>query len=547
MNTMVKEKLMNNKGKNMKINKYLKYIIELISLIIIVAIIMINLAYNVRLENVMSENIIINPNSIIMAITLIITIIAFYYIFYKSSIIKINQKSKKVILISLFIIYFIMQIIWINVRDANPNYDQYYVYDTAIRIKENNENLLKDEYLQMYPQQISTATFYALIFKIFNTTNVKILQYINAIANVFTILGLYLIAKKIANKENPLNTFAFLVMAFTFTAMPLLSTFIYGDFISLPFAIFSIYYIMKYTELNKIRYIVGSAILMSISYFLRMNILIFILAICIYLILDIIKFISAKIKEKDVKRKNKILESILKIVMIIALLAISILPANIYKTYMQNKLQLDKEKSFPVVGFLDIGINRATRGYGWYIDSFGDDWKEGTINKEDFINDIELRIKEFIKYPTSIIEFYTKKVASMWAESTCGSIWYNLSFNFGNMSLNKGTATESQIQNYKEVDNQVLTLYNLNRNYEKILIMFIFFAVLIFILSNKEITNNQILLIIIFIGGFLFHFLWEAKSRYIIPYIIILIPIASIGINKAVQKIVEFIKKEKNA
>ena len=120
---------------------------------------------------------------------------------------------------------------------------------------------------------------------------------------------------------------------------------------------------------------------------------------------------------------------------------------------------------------------------------------------------------------------------------------------------------KNNVINVKKVDNSVvfksvgadnleqlvIDYFDLNRNYEKILIMFIFFAVLIFILSNKEITNNQILLIIIFIGGFLFHFLWEAKSRYIIPYIIILIPIASIGINKAVQKIVEFIKKEKNA
>ena len=529
----------------MKINKYLKYIVELIGLVLIVIVILINLEYNVRLKNAMSENIIIEPNSIIMAVALIITIIAFYYIFYKANMIKINKKAKKIILIELFVIYLIAQIIWINVRDANPNYDQYYVYDTAIRIKENNENLVKDEYLQMYPQQISTASFFALVFKIFNTTNVRILQYINAIANTFTILGLYFIAKNIANKENPLNTVAFLVISFTFTAIPLLSTFIYGDFISLPFAIFAVYYAMKYTESNKIRYILCSAILMSVSYFLRMNTLIFTLAIIIYLFLEMIQFISIKLKEKSTTKKNKVFEIISNIVMIIIFIAINILPTNIYKAYMQDKLQLDKEKSFPIVGFLDIGINRSTRGYGWYIDSIGDDWKAGKIDKEDFKQNIEIMIDRFKKKPKSIIEFYTKKIASMWAESTCGSIWYNLSFNFGNMSLNEGTATEDQIQNYEKVDNQVLTFYNLNRNYEKILIMFIFFAVLMFVLLNKEITNNQILLIIIFIGGFLFHFLWEAKSRYIIPYIIILIPIASIGINKTAQKFLRFIRKRK--
>ena len=41
-----------------------------------------------------------------------------------------------------------------------------------------------------------------------------------------------------------------------------------------------------------------------------------------------------------------------------------------------------------------------------------------------------------------------------------------------------------------------------------------------------------IFLITIFIGGFAFHILWEAKSRYIIPYIVVLIPVAAISINK---------------
>ena len=39
-------------------------------------------------------------------------------------------------------------------------------------------------------------------------------------------------------------------------------------------------------------------------------------------------------------------------------------------------------------------------------------------------------------------------------------------------------------------------------------------------------------LITIFIGGFAFHILWEAKSRYIIPYIVVLIPVAAMNIHK---------------
>ena len=55
------------------------------------------------------------------------------------------------------------------------------------------------------------------------------------------------------------------------------------------------------------------------------------------------------------------------------------------------------------------------------------------------------------------------------------------------------------------------------------------FSKLCFIASSDPLTS---VLITIFIGGFAFHILWEAKSRYIIPYILVLIPISTIVINK---------------
>ena len=55
---------------------------------------------------------------------------------------------------------------------------------------------------------------------------------------------------------------------------------------------------------------------------------------------------------------------------------------------------------------------------------------------------------------------------------------------------------------------------------------------------NKE----YILLDLVFLGGFLFHIMWETKSRYIIPYIIILIPISVIGIDVIINKTKERLK-----
>ena len=65
------------------------------------------------------------------------------------------------------------------------------------------------------------------------------------------------------------------------------------------------------------------------------------------------------------------------------------------------------------------------------------------------------------------------------------------------------------------------------------IIFIIFGTVILFIIQNrKQISNEAILLLLVFLGGFFFHILWEGKSRYIIPYLIILIPLASIRIKE---------------
>ena len=61
--------------------------------------------------------------------------------------------------------------------------------------------------------------------------------------------------------------------------------------------------------------------------------------------------------------------------------------------------------------------------------------------------------------------------------------------------------------------------------------------------------KKEILMIIpvAFIGGTLFHMIWEAKSRYVFPYFVFLIPLAAYGLIIVRNKITEYRKnKEEN-
>lgn len=135
--------------------------------------------------------------------------------------------------------------------------------------------------------------------------------------------------------------------------------------------------------------------------------------------------------------------------------------------------------------------------------------------KTEYIDRIKERLTYFLQNPVESFKFYTEKIASMWTENTYSAIRNNI--------IGEDDSLENMIE--------PLTFY------QKILILITCICSLIVLIKNrKNLSINVIFLITIFIGGFAFHILWEAKSRYIIPYIIVLIPVASISINTGLRR-----------
>ena len=257
---------------------------------------------------------------------------------------------------------------------------------------------------------------------------------------------------------------------------------------------------MKYTKTEKIRYIVFTTILTMIAYMMRMNSLIFIIATVIYLILNIFK----NIKEKSWKK------NLLSVAIIIMYVVISIFPSSIVSRYYLDKYNLERNKTYPSIGYVLMAMQEGPRANGWYNEST----REKAFDRLDNISDeykheIKERIEYFLQNPGYTIKFYIDKITSMWAENTYSAI--------RNSEVNGN------------LDNLVKPL----EFYQKVLLTLTCVCSLIVLIQNrKNLSLDLIFLITIFIGGFAFHILWEAKSRYIIPYILVLIPISTIVINK---------------
>ena len=507
----------------------MKKIILFFGILFLSIIAFINLLANAHMN--LDENVTITINSPLYFIGLIVLgaiILALTYIvqkvLYKDEDSKKLKRIRKILFGVSLSLYIAFNIIWVIVVNPAVTGDSIHVANLAQTFYRGNpDEFLPNmtyigiplvEYIQAYPQQISLAFIYSLFFRLIHFDTLEILRVLNIIGNILIVIALYKISNQLSKKYKT-NKVLLLTLILTFISLPMLSTFIYGDIPSLALCLFAVYFMMRYTETKKIKYVIFAILCTMIAYMMRMNILIFIIATVIYLLLNLFK----NIKQKEWK------ERIINIVVIIVYVIFSMLPAEIVQNYYLNKYNLDKEKRYPSISYFLMGMTEGGRQNGWYNEEIAE---PALKNPEMAKNEYGEKIKERLKYMAGNVgyafRFYTIKIASMWAENTYSAIR----------------------SNKEGEDKPIEKMQAPLEFYQKVLVIIIALCALIVILQNiKGLSLDVIFLITIFIGGFAFHFLWEAKSRYIIPYLVVLMPVASIYIkNLKIKEKIEKIRKK---
>ena len=500
-------------------SKFLKKIPYVIGIVLLAYVLILNIIYTVELT--LREFVVVNINTIsnIAIPVLIMCLILFLSKIMKKVSHKINDKW--FFFLGLIVIYIIVQLLWVDNRFIWPNADQKYTYQIAASMKDGNmEEVIANTnniyggdtsmrtYLECYPQRFTLAFVWNILFHIFNSTNIYIILQFNVFCNVITAISTFLICKELSKKYN-INKYLGVILIFTFLPLILLSIFVYGDIPGLAFSMLGTYLIIKYVNDKKIRYAIFSALSLSLAYMIRTNILIFVVAILIYLFLDMISKGETKKTIKDI---------LVKIGVAIGIIIIVFTPGTIVKNYYVSKLDINKDISFPMNGWICMGMLEE-KAAGWYHYNlanlrYSSSEPENIKNVYNYL--IKERLKDFKENPKEMSEFYLSKTRSTWAEPSFGGLMYNQNFQYKE----------------EDVDTTFTFGYYFVQNYQKVLIFIIFSGSILALIKNrKNLSNEIILLITIFIGGFLFHLLWETKSRYVFPYIMVLIPIATIEIN----------------
>ncbi|QSY58257.1 hypothetical protein BLI708_02845 [Bifidobacterium imperatoris] len=173
-----------------------------------------------------------------------------------------------------------------------------------------------------------------------------------------------------------------------------------------------------------------------------------------------------------------------------------------------------------------MGMQDSPLAPGWYNSYVTEVYEKGNGNPS-VINElskqaIHERTSYFLHHPKEAARFYAWKEITQWSDPSFESLWTV----FGGVD-DKDLNSDSKLQlSFRQ--GTLRWAYTFWCDVIQSLI-YMGTAFMLFV-KRKQWEPEQLALLLIFLGGFAFHTMWEAKSDYVLPYFILLIPYAAAGL-----------------
>lgn len=479
-------------------------------------------AHFINLYNQSCESIRYKFDNVFINIVVVLFLLSIMYFIYNKILKKINEKH---LLIFVLLFTFIIGITWVLISKSPVKVDQKMVSVIATEFIANDFHTFENGgYMSYHPLQIGIIFFVELVYKIFGVNSLYF-----QILNVFFTVGCIYFLYKICNNifKNELVNKILLIILMGFFHLTLLNVYVYGNLVGLFFSLISVYCTLKYIENKKIYNIFIIALTMAVAIILKSNYEIFLIGIILTLLMDFIKF----------KKKTNLIG-------IIIILLVIIFSNSIIIKIMEARLGKEVPKGIPMISYIYMGLNDPKGlSAGWYN---GD--PDVDVEKNLFINNfdtkktsyttkvkLEKRIKEMFLNPVKTTLFFGDKIASTWLEPAFQMIY-----------INKPSEEYESVKNYVDNNKFLISFYDGKINkiviyYFDALEIIIFGTACFYLFKNKNSINYKNgLLILIFLGGFVFHIIWETKSSYVVIYYILLIPYSAFGLVNIFKMLEEY-------
>lgn len=508
---------------------------------------------------------------------------------------KIGEKFRRGLLVFTLTFVFGLGILLILFGRTVPAADALSVYNAAAEWILGNTDIIHPtvSYLSYYPQQIGLMAFLELLLRIWNLTGLSVpawhfikLVYVCLLCGA--IWFQYLSLQYLWPENYKKISCCYLVLVCCNLPMIMYSSFVYGEIPSFAALSVGCYLLLRllggvspggssrdnvsrndapsvtaYDYVPRmLRQILftgfGSILFLTLSVMLRKNSLIPIIAVLLVLLFEALR----------PGRNGKMRLGLLIMAVCLAVTSVGILPL-VQKCY-EKKAGNTLSSGVTAMSYLAMGMQEASRGCGWYngfnIDTYDTAGMDTALANEISRLAIDERLTYFREHPGYTADFYLHKHLSQWADGTYASRQATLATYGGRSAFFKEVYEGSLSGGYIEWCNA----------WQNVL----YLGVLVFCIDSLKKRRKSKVVghmadqtaghtagrtadqmadqlgadrhdadrhgvdqlyvyvgLIAVLGGFLFHTFWEANSRYIFSYSLLLMPYCGTGVYTGICRI----------
>lgn len=402
--------------------------------------------------------------------------------------------------------------------------DSAHISNIAVQFLQNNYTAFtQGEYLYNYSFQLGMTALLEAIYRIFGIENFIVFQLLNIISIMIIIWMIHQITQELFEDENICKLEALISMGML--PLFLFATFVYGDIIGWAFGICAIYYIIRHLKTDRWQEILKAALLLSVGTLVKSNINILMVAAVIAI------FLNAVSKKKYL---------LLLWIPILALLSQA--GVQILNTVYVLRTGLEAYPAgIPKIAWIAMSMqetDEVSYACGWYNSYNWTVYLQNNFDREATtaacLDNLAQSLQKLFHEQRYALNFFYKKFTSQWNAPT-----------FQAMITNEWSSRHvdnlSPVANFFIYGTGRTILYEIMNVYH----FFIFLCTTIFFTCKREKWSlvKAYFMLNIF-GGFLFHMIWEAQSRYILGYFVLMLPLAACGCYKLLSYIPSDRKKQ---
>ena len=414
---------------------------------------------------------------------------------------KLAHLQEKYVFRFFMILYLIAGVYWILNISPSVRADALHVRNGAMMSAQGDFTFLElGQDIRNHPWQLGMITYERLLGMF--SKNVQLLF----LVNLFMILGInymtYRLADLVFSHNHKTNL---LTIVFTFCFLPqfFFLAFAYGLIPGFFFLMGGFYFQQKYFAEKKTWQVVVCIVMAVIAVILKGNNLVGGIAMALLFFMRLLK-------------ERKLRYILMALALMIGIQASG--PLTIAAYERESGIELNSGE--PKLLYIAMGIWPENRenGVGRYCGY--NDYTYGQANFDPEVANqmakehIAESVAHYMADPKDAVAFFSKKLVTIWCDPLFQLLWSGPLSDVG-----------------QTVDTRILeSLYHgalledLAEGYMKVFLILILILACCFLFDRKCRSEGYWYALLYFIGGFLLHIVWEAKSQYTYPYVFVLLP-----------------------